>query len=81
MDAPQHRPRQVPARVRKRVLSLIRRGLLSVTGAAYVCDCSKQLVSQWCEREGIDPRKAEMRRWADLKAQFERDTTGLRRES
>jgi allophanate hydrolase subunit 2 len=59
----------VPEHLKRRVLTLLRQGLISVTGAAYVCDVSKQAVSKWCADARIDPRQAEMARWAKIKRQ------------
>ena len=64
------------ARMMRRILRLMRRGLLTVADAALVAQVSKKTVQRWCDGAGIDPQQARWRYIIALKHAAEQECAG-----
>lgn len=53
--------------MKRRVLLLLRRGLITVTEAAMVAAVDKSTVSRWCDAAGIDPGAARLRKIMEMR--------------
>ncbi len=67
------------ARWRSFLLSRLRRGEISVTGAAWIAGVSKQAVSRWCSEAGIRVKESERAHWLQIRHQGLRLMRGVPR--